>query len=293
MSAGAFIYAFAFLYDRTGEPVWLGRAKLLDRYYWDRRNPQTDLFAERPNAGTDRFDGSHFVTCDTGLYCHALLKTYELTGKTVFKDHALAYLKAYRKYGYDAATGSSGDHFSLTAGPCPARGWRTTWPRARPSTTRSSSPAVTSTIGSLIGGYEFPIAPAEVYGFAAALTDDPVMLDTAKLFADSIAVNLPPRACLKQSWYRGYAEQLPQGTYAGLYGQTISFFIQMHVLSGDPRYLRFVHRRRRTTRSRGCFTTGCSSATRAKRYYANPDGVGYLLYALVELDQVDRVRGKF
>jgi hypothetical protein len=95
----------AFLHQRTGRCRLAGRAKLLARYYWDRRNPKTDLSADRPNAGVNRFDGSHFVTSDTGLYCHALLKCYELTGAAIFKDQALAYLKAYRKYGYDSAAG--------------------------------------------------------------------------------------------------------------------------------------------------------------------------------------------
>lgn len=38
MSAGDCAYAFAFLHQRTGEPVWLDRAKLLTGYYWDQRN---------------------------------------------------------------------------------------------------------------------------------------------------------------------------------------------------------------------------------------------------------------
>ena len=105
MSAGACAHAFAFLNQRTGDPIWLDRAKLLASYYWERRNPETDLFADRPNAGANRFDGSHFVTSDTGLYCHALLKCHELTGEALFRDQALAYLKAYRKHGYDPATG--------------------------------------------------------------------------------------------------------------------------------------------------------------------------------------------
>ena len=62
MSSGAMIAAFAFLHSKTNDASWLDRAKLLGRYYWDRRNEQTNLIANRPNAGKDRFDGSHFDT---------------------------------------------------------------------------------------------------------------------------------------------------------------------------------------------------------------------------------------
>ncbi len=101
MSAGAFIEAFCFLYGKTGEQSWLDRARLLADYYWTRRNMDTNLIPERPNAGAFRFDGGCFTTSVTGLHCHSLLLAYEMTGETVYRDHALAYLKAYARYGYE------------------------------------------------------------------------------------------------------------------------------------------------------------------------------------------------
>ena len=74
MSGGACIEAFAFLYSRTKDRRWLDRATLVADYYWQRRNPETDLVPERPNAGQSRFDGGSFVTATTGLYCRSLLK---------------------------------------------------------------------------------------------------------------------------------------------------------------------------------------------------------------------------
>ncbi|HIC19793.1 TPA: hypothetical protein EYO77_16935, partial [Candidatus Poribacteria bacterium] len=58
MSSGAFIYAFTFMHSHTGDKIWQDRARLLATYYWNRRNQATDLFPDRPNAGSDRFDGS-------------------------------------------------------------------------------------------------------------------------------------------------------------------------------------------------------------------------------------------
>ena len=286
MSAGAFAYAFAFLYKRTGDPVWLDRARLLARYYWDRRDPRTDLFADRPNAGAGRFDGSHFVTADTGLYCHALLKCYESTGETLFKDHALAYLKAYRKYGYDPATGRFWGSLRLDGSPVAG-------PRVVPTNGATQDTyAVYEPRGYLdlwqpyVAGYEHPLPTAQVYAFASSLTDDPALLDTARLFAKLMETRLPPRDCLQESWYRGYAERFaPAGTYAGLYGQSVSFLLHLYLLTGEPNYLRLARDTADDAIAR-LFHNGLFRGHPAKPYYEAVDGVGYLLYALLELDQV-------
>jgi len=286
MAAGACAYAFAFLHQRTNDPVWLDRAKLLARYYWDRRNPKTDLFADRPNAGSNRFDGSHFVTSDTGLYCHALLKCYELTGAPLFKDHALAYLRAYRKHGYDPATGRFWGSLRLDGTPVAG-------PRLLPASDgKGADYGIYEPRGYLdlwqpyVAGYEHPLPTAQVYAFAFSLTNEPAMLDTARLFAKLMETNLPPRACLKESWYRGYAERYaPQGTYAGLYGQSVSFFLHVYLLTGEPRYLRLARGTADDAIAR-LFHNGLFRGHPAKPYYEAVDGVGYLLYALLELDQV-------
>jgi hypothetical protein len=286
MSAGACAWAFAFLHQRTGEPVWLDRAKLLACYYWDRRNSQTDLFADRPNAGAQRFDGSHFVTSVTGLYCHALLKCYELTGEQVFKDHALAYLRAYRKYGYDPATGRFWGSLRLDG--TPVAGPRLLSPQgsAREEYGVYEPRGYLDLWQPYVAGYEHPLPTAQVYAFASALTNDPAMLDTARLFAKLIEANLPPRSCLADTWYRGYAERFaPEGTYAGLYGQTVSFLLHLYLLTGEPHYVRLARDTADDAIAR-LFHNGLFRGHPAKPYYEAVDGVGYLLYALLELDQV-------
>ncbi|MDP6040569.1 MAG: hypothetical protein QGG64_18625, partial [Candidatus Latescibacteria bacterium] len=105
MTASAFVRAFAFLYSQTGEQVWQKRARLLADYFWNRRNKTTNLIAARPNAGVDRFDGSHFTTAEVGLNCRDLLYAYELCQDEDLRVYALAYLRAYADYGYDKTTG--------------------------------------------------------------------------------------------------------------------------------------------------------------------------------------------
>ena len=284
MSAGACIEAFAFLHTQTQEPVWLDRARLLARYYRDQRDPVTGLFPDRPNAGSSRFDGSHFVTADTGLYCHSLLKAYELTGEKAFRDDALAYLKAYRRYGYERQTGRFWGSLSLDGTPVPG-------PRVVPEgVSAKDSYQVYEPRGHLdlwqpyIAGYEHPLATAQVYVYAAQMTGDAALLDTARLFARLIETNLPPRACLTNTWYRGYAEQYaPKGAYAGSYGQVISFFIHLHLLTGDPHYLALARRTADEAIGR-LYHRGLFRGHPAKLYYEAVDGVGSLLYALLQLE---------
>ena len=133
-------------------------------------------------------------------------------------------------------------------------------------------------------GYEHPLATAQVYAYAAQITGDAAMLDSARLFARLIATNLPPRTCLSHTWYRGYAEQYaPQGTYAASYGQVISFFIHLHLLTGDARYLALARQTADEAIAR-LYHQGLFRGHPAKPYYEAVDGVGYLLYALLEMD---------
>ena len=76
-----------------------------------------------------------------------------------------------------------------------------------------------------------------------------------------------------------------QGTYAGKYGRTISFFLHLYILTGERPYLEkarnFADEAIQKLNYKGLFR-----GHPAKPYYEAMDGVGYLLYALLELDQV-------
>lgn len=288
MSAGSCLHAFAFLHRQTGEAVWLERAKLLARYFWDRRNPRTDLFPDRPNAGSQRFDGAHFVTADTGLHCHSLLKCYELTGDALFKDLALAYLKAYRKYGYDQRSGKFWGSLKLDGRPVPG-------PRLLMDG-KGDDYAAYEPRGHLdlwqpyAAGYEHPIPTAQAYAFAHLVTRDPIMLESARLFARCISENLPPTNCLVQTWYQGYAEKFaPQGTYAGHYGQAISFFLNLYTATGQSDHLEKARLIADDAVAR-LYVNGLFKGHPAKPYYEALDGVGHLLVALLQLNQVEVYR---
>ncbi len=289
MSGASFIHAFAFLYTRTKEKVWLDHARLVASYYWNRRNKETNLFPERPNAGKNRFDGIRFTTNITGLHCHALLKAYEMTGVEIFKDYAVAYLKAYAKYGFDEKTGKFWGSLNLDGTPVPG-------PRVKAGAegTPSHDYAKEEPRGHLdlwgpyVINYQFALYTAQAYAYAYHLTKEEIFLTTAKRFADWLEKELPPRKCLEECWYEGYAKQYaPHGTYADKYGRTISFFIHLYVLTKEDKYLKLAGEVTNDAISTLYFK-GLFRGHPAKPYYEATDGVGFLLYALLELDQVEK-----
>ena len=279
MSAGSFIDAFCFLAAKTGEEFWLERAKLLANYYWDRRDPATNLIAERPNAGRDRFDGGSFVTSVTGCLCHALLKCYERTGDALFRDHALAYLKAYANLGYDPDTGTYWGALKLDGTPIPG-------PRILEGYAQYEPRGHLDLWEPYAAGYQFAIYTAQAYAYAYALTKDAQMLRAAKRFAAWIEKQPPAEGCMEESWYKGYATGFaPQGAHAGKYGRTISFYLHLFLVTEQQKYLNharaFADESIAKLHHRGLFR-----GHPAKPYYESMDGVGYLLYALLELHQV-------
>ena len=60
-----FAHAFAFLYAKTDDAVWLDRAKLVVNWHWSHRHPQTNLVPDAPSTG-DRYDATHCFTTVVG-----------------------------------------------------------------------------------------------------------------------------------------------------------------------------------------------------------------------------------
>jgi len=284
MTASAFVRAFAFLYSQTGEQVWQKRARLLADYFWNRRNKTTNLIAARPNAGVDRFDGSHFTTAEVGLNCRDLLYAYELCQDEDLRVYALAYLRAYADYGYDKTTGRFWGALQLDGTPEPGprvyvenvdsgEGYHAFEPRGHLDLWQP-----------YVAGYEHTVASAEVYVQAYEATGEDVFLKTACSFAEWIMAESPPRSCLSKTWYRGYArDYAPHGAYAEHYGRAIAFLTRLHCCTGEHRY------------AKGAFAladdaidklvyNGIFRGHPAKPYYEATDGVGFLLEALLLLD---------
>jgi hypothetical protein len=279
MSAGAIIEAFSFLYHKTKQSIWLDRAKLLSDYYWERRNTETDLFPERPNAGMERFDGSSFLTSISGLYCHSLQTAYEMTGEPVFKDQAVKILKAYALYGFDEKTGRFWGALQLDGTPLPG-------PRLQDDYAQYEPRGHLDLWEPYAAGYQYAIYTAQAYAYAYQLCQEPLFLKTAERFADWIMQTPPGSPETEQTWYREYTERFGRyGTYAGKYGRTISFYIHMFVITREDKYLEEAKAMADMAIDK-LYYKGLFRGHPAKPYYEAMDGVGYLLYALLELEGV-------
>ncbi|UCD28772.1 MAG: hypothetical protein JSV03_17125 [Planctomycetota bacterium] len=279
MSGGEFVYAFSFLYGKTRDETYLKAAKLVADYHWRNRNPRTSLVPNRPNAGTDRFDGSHFDTSISGLLGYYLLKSYELLGVQEFRDQALSYLRAYAKYGYDAQTGKFWGSLRLDGTPVPG-------PRLSEGYAQYEPRGHIDLWEPYQLGYEYPIYTAQAYAYAYQLTGQKDMLAAARKWADCIRSSPPTTGCNKNAYYKWYAEHFaPLGTFAGMYGRSISFFVHMYALTGDDLYLRDARRFANQAISK-LYYQGLFRGHPAKPYYCAVDGVGFLLYGLLQLDRV-------
>jgi hypothetical protein len=284
LSSGSMIEAFAFLYNKTKDKVWSDRAKLLADYYWNLRNKDTNLIAERPNAGASRFDGSSFATDITGPYCHSLLKTYLITKEDMFKEQAIAYLAAYNKFGFDKQSGKFWGALKLD-------GSSIKGPRIINSEYEQYEPRGYLDLWEpYILGSEFPIQTAQCYTLAYRITKNSEMLLAAERFADCIEKTPTEANETEISWYAEYKKAFgKQGTYADKYGGTISFFIDMYALTNKPKYLGLAQKFADEAIAK-LYVNGLFKGHPAKPYYESIDGVGCLLYSLEELDLI--LKGK-
>lgn len=282
-SGGEILYAFAFLHAKTGERVWLDRARLVADYYWTRRNPATGLVATCPATGANRFDGLHFDTSSVGVLCPRLLRAFELTGDPAFRDQAAAYLRAYARYGWDDERKEFSSSLALDGTPVPAwadvptGGYEKYQPRGPVDFWQPEA-----------ASYACGPFAAQAYAFAHEVTRDPALLDAARRWAGVIRRAWPPRACARNGWYREYSDLwAPLGTYAEYYGRTISFLLHLHARTGDAEPLAFAREVAREAVSR-LWYRGLFRGHPGKPYYESADGVGYLLYALLQLDAAGR-----
>lgn len=292
MNGGQFVYDLCFLYSKTRDRIYLERAELIADYHWNLRNKKTGLAPEvaypeevlkscreREEPPTEWILSSHQVV---GIMCYYLLKSYEITGVEKFRDHALTHLLAYAKYAYDPETGKFYGAINIEDGK------PVTEPRIQ------GSPNIPYGYVDIWQPYqygsEYPINAAQVYAYAYTVTGDEDMLETAKKWADFIRNSPPETGCLADTWYELYARLFSKyGTFAGYYGRAISFYINMYANTGDSIYLDDARKLAREAVSK-LYYKGLFRGHPARPYYAAVDGVGNLLFSLIQLDRAMELR---
>lgn len=274
---GEMAYAFAVAYKRTGDPIYLERAKTIANRHWNARNPDTNLTPDAPSTG-DRYDAHHCFTTITGPYVSLLLKCYQETGDELFRDQALAYLHAYLKYGWDADAQQWRAMLALDGTPVMSQEKGAGYDVWKPT-------GYIDIWRTVMFSYEFPILAAQSALYAYEVTGDEAALESAKNWAVNINSAMPP--AYGRRWGAELEAAIPGstamgGTYAENYGRCISFFIGLHDVTKDPAHLETAHWLARDAIDK-LVENGWVKGQPAKHYYEAVDGVGFLLYALLEL----------
>ncbi len=282
-SGGSFAIAFASMYSATNDPIYLDRARLMADWHWNMRDPTTNLV---PDNDTE----SSSYTSVSGPFASQMLRCYELTGDTHFRDIAVSIIKAYDQYGWNAEEGIHYGMISLGGTPFPAspfscsKNWNyTVYPDGPVDMWRT-----------IMFTLEFPLIAAEASLYAYELSGedaasrDPELLAIAERWAEGIANSLPPR--LGRRWSCEMASVYPPllevtGTYAENYGRAISFHVNLYHATGDPKYLRRAKLLGREAVQK-LYVTGIFRGHPSKETYQANHFVGILLHALMQLDAV-------
>jgi hypothetical protein len=279
--ASELIYAFAFLHEKTGDPLWEHRAKLVGNYHWLSRNKRTGLTPDAP-ALWDRYDGTHCFTTLPGPYASLLLRAHALSGDSYYRGMALGHLEAYDRYGWNDADKTYWGMLSLEGKPIEedsilSEGYDVWQPRGPIEIWRT-----------VLYSYEFPILAAQSYAYAAQIVPGNDGLKTAvRRWAEAISAELPPRT--GRRWRTQLQEALPglantEGTYAENYGRAISFFLAASRVLEDESLKATAHDLAKEAIDHLHHPpSGLFLGHAAKGTYEATDGVGYLLYALMEL----------
>jgi hypothetical protein len=285
VGGGHFLYAFSFLYSKTGNKTYLDASKLLCKFYRTAEG-EMGIPADSPDISTYDPSNKNAGFCGAGIagtLCYALLKSYELTGDEQFKDQAMQYLNIYGKLAYDELNEKFFARVDKDTGEV-MMGAR--WNSGE------------TPLGHIDLWQPYHLATdfttAQSYAYAYYLTKDPEMLYYAEKWAFFIDNNPPEDGARRDTFYELYATLYSKyGTYADYYGRIISFYLTLYISTGDNLYF---------AKAKDCandavkklFYKGFFKGHPARDYYHHIDGIGYLAYALIQLhiaeheDQFDK-----
>lgn len=274
---GELVLQNAFLYGQTKDTVYLERAKTVANRHWNARNTDTNLPPDAPSTG-DRYDAHHAFTTITGPYVALLLKSYEVSGDPWFKDCALAYLKAYLKYGWDDGAGQWRAMLALDGTPVMSQEKGDGYDVWKPT-------GYIDIWRTVMFSYEFPLLAAQSSIYAWEVTGDADALQSARNWGRNIRGALPVKD--GRRWANELEAAMPGsqalgGTYAENYGRAISFFVRLHRATQDDADLALAQALAVEAIDK-LVVNGWVKGHPAKPYYESTDGVGFLLYALLEL----------
>jgi hypothetical protein len=283
-SGGSFALAFAFMHKATGEQEYLDRAKLIADWHYQHRDPNTGLVRDAPLLG-DGYGSNYCQTAVAGAFAAQVLRCYELTGDERFLEVGLGCVKPYAKYAWDDQARNYWAMVALDGKPA-TDDETNTFPKD-PEQYYLPGGHV-DLWRTIMYTWEFPLigAQATLYAYELDGSRDEQLLTAAKRWAEVIEKSMPPE--LGRRWKREVEAAMPavvetDGTYAEGYGRAISFFVHLYRATDDPKYLKLAEDLAQEAVDK-LFENGLFKGHPAKPTYQANDGVGFLLFALLELD---------
>ena len=283
-SGGTFIHLFATLYRLTGDSNYLDRARTVADWHWKNRNKETNLSPDCPGL-KDRYDGTHTFTTISGPYAMLLLEAYRMSGDKSFRKMAITYVKAYDRFAWDDSAQSYYAMLTLEGEPILDRekgeGYDAYAPYGYVNVWRTT-----------FFSYEFTLSAAQTAVLAYELSGstsaerDVELLTIAKRWAAVVEQAMPP--CTGRRWKDELEQSMPRakeviGAYAEDYGRAISLYVHLHRATDEMHYLDLANTLAEDA-VRKLYHNGLLRGHPAKPYYETTNGVGLLLYALLELD---------
>jgi len=283
-SGGIFIHLFATLYRLTGDSNYLDQAKTVADWHWQNRNKETNLSPDCPGL-KGRYDGTHTFTTISGPYAMLLLEAYRMSRDNLFRAMATTYVKAYDRFAWDDSAQSYYAMLTLEGKPVPDRekgeGYDAYAPYGYVNVWRTT-----------FFSYEFTLSAAQTAVLAYELSGntsaekDVELLTIAKRWATVVELAMPP--CTGRRWKDELEQSMPRakeviGAYAEDYGRAISFYVHLHRTTDEIHYLDLANTLAEDA-VRKLYHNGLFRGHPAKPYYETTNGVGLLLYALLELD---------
>jgi hypothetical protein len=257
LEAGAvMVESLAWLHHKTGDPALLDQALKMARYSFNHRGKTTGLLINNPD--TNRWD-FRVCTTEVGLWANACIRSAQLTGNRAFMAMARDAVAAYLKYGYDTDTRQYVGQLRVTDGSPVIPKERGYWPRAHAD---AWNPDQWPT-------HDYPLSLAQACLTLYQETKASMFLEGVRRWADIVSRSTPSDRT---------------GAYAGQYGHCIRFMHRAGRQLREERYLA-VARALADEAVERLQENGWFMGYADSHLYEAVDGVGYLLQALMDLEQ--------
>lgn len=291
---GNFIEAWSWAYEKTGIPKFRDHCELVTNFHWSTRNKDTNLIIPAGKRG--RRGDQQNATSMLPVFAYHVIDAGRRVDSPQMVERGKAILEAYAKYSYDKDKGAFYASMAMDGKPNSPdikrklvlgqetlpKGYQAIW---QP----------------YVGYHELPLVSAQVYGWAALKVDKKKYLPVALNWGDLIVKAWNDRYGAFDSWQEyktalaadqalmqkyeqgGYIYQAPYGIFADHYGRVIQFALNLYELTNDKKWQDFAVE----VADAACKELETEKIfvghVEKRDFYENSDGVGILLYALLQL----------